>query len=521
MKKLVTLLLAAGLVFSAAQPASAVDWKPFGSAEFSFEFPTNFGTFEPGVTNTFMSADDFTDNFGTTTYHPKHNRFVQRFILGVDIVASESLSAHFDVIAGFFTWGGPATSPSPLVPAVATGGTLGSRASNIVMRQAYLDWVIPNTQVKVRMGQQAWTIPAFATGTAQPFGNEFGSGIQVTAPLSKNVSINLGWLRAGSESRRGNAATAAAYTDDVADMFSLIVPVKLDGFNFTPWGTVALLGKNSAWAIAGSGVTIKTGPVLDAASAASVAAGNGPITPTASPTSTAYTVARGNSTAWWLGVGGELLAFDPFRFAFDFSYSNLAADHDYMDRGGWFLGASAEYKTRYGVPTIKAWYASGDDDDIMNGSERPLSMGGFSQSGALAYFAASANPIATYMEGGNAAGTWGVGLQWNRLSLMPKLFHNFRVTYIGGTNDKDMVIYANPRLAQGYLTTKDSAIEFDIDTVYSIYANLAAVLELNYIIADLDGKNWARNPGMTGIPAGGEAKFSDAWRVAVVFKYNF
>ena len=41
MKKLATLLLAAGLVFSAFQPASAVELKPYGMFELLFEHGGN------------------------------------------------------------------------------------------------------------------------------------------------------------------------------------------------------------------------------------------------------------------------------------------------------------------------------------------------------------------------------------------------------------------------------------------------------------------------------------------------
>lgn len=87
--------------------------------------------------------------------------------------------------------------------------------------------------------------------------------------------------------------------------------------------------------------------------------------------------ARGNSTGWWGGLGGELTMFDPFRFAFDAGYSTLDTDYSALDRSGWLLGLSMSYKTAWGVPTLKFWYTSGDDGNVKNGSERPLITGDF------------------------------------------------------------------------------------------------------------------------------------------------
>lgn len=97
MKKLVTLLLAAGLVFSAANSASAVEVKTSGQLDFAFDWTQNMddGSF-------FQDIDD-----GGT--EQKHFGAVQRFRLGLEFVMSENLSATYQAQVGTFTWGGPAT----------------------------------------------------------------------------------------------------------------------------------------------------------------------------------------------------------------------------------------------------------------------------------------------------------------------------------------------------------------------------------------------------------------------------
>lgn len=515
MKKLVTLLLAAGLVFAASQPASAIEFKPFGSAEFVFNAASNLGTFEPaGGRYAFQNSSDVMHNFGEE-YHPKHSRVVQRFILGMDIVASENLSAHYDAIFGYFTWGGPSTAAAP-----TGGGALGTRAANIVTRQAYLDWIVPSTSVKVRMGLQAWAAPAFATGTLNPYdGDDFGTGILVTAPINDNVTVTGGWLRASSDTRRGTTATTTARTDDNFDMFILSVPVKVEGARVTPWGLVGVLGKDSTSYRSTNYATDPNLPVANnnwlplqnAAAAAADAKGIG------------YSATmRGNSTVYFAGLGGELTMFDPFRFAWDFAYSGIDTKHSFTDRSGWLLGASAEYKTAYGVPTLKAWFASGDDGNINNGSERGITTGAFSRAGVLAFYGNGLGGNMILKTGAKPAGTWGVSAQWNMASFMENMFHNFHVSYVQGTNNKKMAAYADPRYVQEYMTTKDSLVELDFSTVYSIYKNLAMILDMSYIIQNFDGKNWAKDStGALRRPDVDKLHFSNAWNIAVNLRYTF
>ena len=80
------------------------------------------------------------------------------------------------------------------------------------------------------------------------------------------------------------------------------------------------------------------------------------------------------------GVASELTYFDPFRFALDAAYGSVdmgsyrAADNKNfdMERAGWFASILGEYKMDYFTPGVLFWYASGDDSNAYNGSERML-----------------------------------------------------------------------------------------------------------------------------------------------------
>ena len=121
MKKLTTLLLAAGMTFAATAPASAVDMKMDGEYLFNFALGERVAT-----------GDNF-DNAG------------QRLRLGMTLTASESLSGYFQVQIG--------TSPNS-TGTYDWGADPSGNSTRIGMRQAYVDWMIPQTDVKVRMGRQ-------------------------------------------------------------------------------------------------------------------------------------------------------------------------------------------------------------------------------------------------------------------------------------------------------------------------------------------------------------------------------
>ena len=128
MKKLATLLLAAGMVVSASAPANAVDVKVDGFYKFSFM---------TGQTG-FDGAND--------------EAALHRMRLGLTMAASENLSGYFQFQVGTEAWG-------------TTDDTNGHKdGKNFRTRQAYIDWKVPGTDVQVRMGRQGLGLPADAFG---------------------------------------------------------------------------------------------------------------------------------------------------------------------------------------------------------------------------------------------------------------------------------------------------------------------------------------------------------------------
>lgn len=516
MKKLATLLLAAGLVFSAAQPARAGEVKVSGMFDFAFEYTSNLG--DPNTMYSFMDTADAA-RFGRS-YHQKHTTAVQRLLIGIEFIASENLSAYWDGMFGYFTWGGPAAGIK--YPPNTNGGALGSRSANIVTRQAYLDWIIPDTDIKIRMGQQFFFSPFFAAGNPALV-SESGTGISFTAPLNEQTTLLGQWIRVNSEPRRGSAIFKSM--DDTFDVFSVMLPMRYENFKLTPWLGYGWAGNGGiayGHAPGIDGHAPVAGNLLPLQNAVIAALGKSPAA-TADPlenmtinNAVANSGLR-NANMWWMGLGGEMTYFDPFRLAVD-TYFGVNGQSGPYKRSGWYASLAASYKTQYGIPTLKAWYASGDDGNINNGSERPVMIhGGFFAQGADTFFTTSMGTIEKTLENGNPGGTWGVSAQWNGLSLIPKLVHNFHVTYFQGTNNRNMARYADPTMIHMYITKADSAVELDFHSAYDIYRDLTAMLQFSYIIQNFDEKLWTE----AHAPKGRDVRFSNGYRASLLFRYRF
>ncbi len=63
----------------------------------------------------------------------------------------------------------------------AKGGALGADGNIVKIKHSYLDWVVPGTAVKTRMGIQRIFLPDYASEASQVFDADV-AGINVSAP---------------------------------------------------------------------------------------------------------------------------------------------------------------------------------------------------------------------------------------------------------------------------------------------------------------------------------------------------
>ena len=440
MKKLVTLFAAAGMVMAASAPASAVDVKVDYRHRISFT----------------SSSENFT---GQNLEQAKN-----RVRLGLTMAASENLKGYtqFQLLHN------------------KQFGQIGSTHGDddITVRQMYIDWTVPTTAIKVRMGRMEMGLPADAFGENGVMAAGYGSrdGIVVTAPVTDWLSLTALW-------NRTNYGVAADGTHDLDnnssdDIYALVANMKFDGVSGSVYAAYATLDKD-------------TMVVADGKSVSAHAPSNGSTLP----------AFEGN--AYWLGFTSTISMFDPFTLKLSAAFGE-ASDSYGPDKGikGWNVQAKASYKMDFGTPVFGAWYFSGDDKNEYGRGSMPTVTGAFT-------------PVRMYHDAGKGlntltghetpVGNWGVQLGIEKVSFLKDLSHDFFVSYVAGTNDQSCVVNTNKT---NYLGDEDSFVAFTLTNTYQIYKNLAAHLEMIYMVNDFET---ADRPTLT----------EDDWGVELTFEYKF
>ncbi len=520
MKRLVTLLLAAGLVFSATTAAQAIDFK--ASGQWLMGFSAGDGNLVEkhglaGNRNKLNSDDKFTA--------------AQRLRLKLEAVASENLSGTVQFEIGDTTWGQSGHS-----------GALGADDTCIEVKHAYLDWALPDAPLKVRMGIQPILLPNAAGGSAVL--DDDMAAVVASYEFNENVTATLMWGRPFNDNYTGNKDLNnrnANYMDNI-DLIALSVPMTFDGFKVTPWVMYGIIGENALKAKNSDGDYVGSKSMFALAD------------PTLLSSGQRLHLTGGYGSAFWGGLAAHITAADPLNIEFDFNYGYVQnmgnydaykADGTYR-RGelrseGFLLKALVEYKMDWGTPGIFGWYASGDDGDPTNGSER---MPTVSACGNFTSFMGDGNfgwssSGSLYDRELSYAGTWGVGLQVKDMSFVENLKHTFRVAYWGGTNDPSAAKYfANsigflgtsgisydgnnyygqtaPEL---YLTKTDSILEFNLVNNYKMYENFDINFELGYMVNFIDSDTWKKSWAGRNYQHGFDK--SDAWKAQLIFAYQF
>ena len=522
MKKLATLLIAAGLVFGATAPAAnAIDFKAKGEWVMSFDYGQN---------------GNFTGGHGQTGYNGKEDEFEakQRLRLQMDAVASENLSGTVFFEIGNTTWGKS-----------DEGGALGADQTIVEVRRAYIDWMVPNTELKVRMGLQGMELPSFTMKKSQVFVDDV-AGITLSYQFTDNVGATVFWARPYNDNytavkgyRTHEDDNKSNFMDNV-DVFGLTIPLTFDGIKVTPWGLIAAIGPNAFGGYEDPDNETGYDPFGNfvGTSKAQMAAGLLPawgVTGSRGLTASSAVLDQ-YATAWWAGVTADITYFDPFRIAFDFMGGGVQWDDSRLNRAGWMAALLLEYKMDWGIPGLVAWYASGDNSNLGDGSERMPNLSLGNGDNDFSYYAFDGHPyIAREGAIGNSmAGTWGVGLRVKDVSFIEDLKHTLRVNLIGGTNNHKILkeLYKRGDYAlndnQGfgfqnlYMTDQDTALEIGLHNEYKMYENFTIMLDANYLALWLaDTKYDGVRAQMMGASKVMDSETRDAWNVNVSFVYSF
>ena len=502
MKKLMTLALAAAMMLGAATGANAIDFKAKGQWIMSFDYGqhANFRSNQDGKPGSgYKNEDEFEAR--------------QRVRLQLDAVASEALSGTVFFEIGDQVWGQN-----------DTGGALGADNNSVVeLKRAYIDWMVPQTDLKVRMGIQGLALPSFTTNASQILDDDVAA-VTLNYQFNENVGLTAFWARPYNDNYGYKWDGQQGYQNymDNMDMFAVLLPLTFDGVKVTPWVMYAAMGPGmfgdvdskfgSAWTRASRGLQ-------------SGFYGTDPLD------------SYGN--AFWAGVTGEVTYWDPFRIAWDVNYGSAAYADEKMNREGWLASLLLEYKLDWGTPGLYGWYSTGDDSNPRNGSERMPVVSANGNNG-FSNFAFNGNPYIARegMLGSTMVGTWGIGARLKDVSFLEDLKHTLRVNFMGGTNAPKMAKYVSEsqvydKRGMGamhmgadvfdplYLTTEDYALEIGLTNTYKMYDNFTVMLDAAYIAMWLDDSRstWGKNP-MNGF-AGDRNGVYDAWNVNLSFVYSF
>lgn len=482
MRKLLSILLAGGLLIGTAGMASAVEIKVSGYLEFGF------GLYDTG----FMHHDD-AENFEAQ----------QLFRAQVEMIASESLKgvAQFEIGQTFWGAGGGASWGGGGA-AGGAGGAMGADGVSVAVKHLYLDWVVPDTDTQVRMGIQWFANPRkvhrgdYWDGSA--IIDDDMAGILVSHSFTEDLGINAGWFRPWDASSGGfdNSTATTRYGDhDEIDLFFLAFPYEMkETFSVTPYGMYALIGDDEG--LGGGSITANGWP--NGFYGGEWISANGQL--------------GANGEAWWAGLGFDVTYWDPFFFAVDLAYGSYSSDDATTDRAGWTVIAKTGYKLDNFTPTLFGWYGSGTDDFEKDGRDGMIPV--LSPYFGLTNFGWSSG-VANGREwniSDNPGGTWSIGAGLEDIKYIDNLTTDIRVMYFQGTNDMgDSGVLANNFKGSyapwGMLDTGDKGVEINFDNVINLYDNLDMFVELGYIHLNLEHEIEDFN--------------SDAWKSYVGFRYSF
>ena len=111
---------------------------------------------------------------------------------------------------------------------------------------AYIDWAVPNTDLKVRMGLQPIEMPN-AAGGSSILNTDALAAVTLNYQFNENVGATLMWGRPYNDNYSAVNDTdndKNNYLDNI-DLIALSVPLTFDGIEVTPWVMYGIIGQNA------------------------------------------------------------------------------------------------------------------------------------------------------------------------------------------------------------------------------------------------------------------------------------
>ncbi len=506
MKRLITLAFLAAFVLGTVATASAiVDVKASGSWR---------------VSASWFSGSDLIDDAGDATSSDEQSNFEirQRVRTAFQFIANENLRGVWHIEIGAANWGQTAYAPGM------------DRTGIIETKQAYIDFVIPNTEINIMAGGLPLALPSGYPGS--PVLDNDVAALVLSTPLFDGVGLIAGYARLGDFGVGTNDTTE--FVDSYLDAFVLAVPLNFDWLTLTPYMMFAWSGDRWLEDLTQgetSYANIPDGLVSQNASlwtddAAGTDASN-----------------YDDVDVWWGGMAFGL-NLDPVMIDGHFVYGSLEGQQN-LDRAGWEADLAITYTGfDFMTPRLVFMWTSGEDG---NGSDNDNDGDGDHGESERLPVVAMAGGSTNFWDGGGIIGDgidtvsglgdaqmvgyWTLGLEVNDVSFIDNLTHDFSIFYIEGTNDTNLATNengnaggaaANP-YGQGVaygttLTDDDSMWEYVIRTEYQMYDQLTFILSLGYLDVDMDQDDG----GASGWAVlNGDEDDDDATKVLLGVRYDF
>jgi len=489
------------------------------------------------VYGSYFSGRNFTGWNRTGTATEDNFEIWERFRLRSDFVASEAVKFRFGIKVED-TWGhGTYTAANPTA-GIYTGSS--QISSGVQVYQAYLQFKWPDTDVQFTAGLQDVTLPQSAMFNSSPVWSDNMAALTISAPIIPDtLSVLTGFGRLIDSNQTFDTTVTSTYREhkaDEVDAYFLALPVTLDGFKATPWGMVAVVGREGAVASASlkntSDITaegnVMANGLVSGATFGATGAYNG-------LTNGKHQLGHWNNAQnpyYWVGGAFEVTAADPIRFYADVIYgAGATTDSKSAKREGWFVDAGVEY-TGLDVltPQVFAWWSTGEDKSTGNGSERMPYVRSKWGPGNSFLFDSSQE----FGKGGSMnvspVGNYGIGASLDKISLIEKLTHRLTFMYVRGNNSARALRTTNINSGSFYngssvytyvnmgrdLTENESLYGLSFDTKYMIYENLAAVLEAGWAHGNFQESVWGYRQYHHADDLG-----DNVWKFAVGLSYKF
>jgi len=477
MRKLTPSILTSLFLFFAVPAMAGLDVKMTGDARI-------YGSFFQGQNFTSWNAT------GTRTEEP----FIiwQRFRLRTDFKTGEALAFRLGVRINDTNWGGSQFE----VDNAAVGPEV---------YQAYLQFNYPGTDVRITAGLQPVSLPQSSIFYDSPVlsskhASNSSTALIIEAPIVKDrASVILGFDRLVDTNQRYDTDTTQV--DDELDAFFAAFPLTFDGVGLTPWTMAAVAGRDASYPSYIRNNLVSGGYFLSSSGFAD------------------------NQTLYWWGGGSlELSTFDPFRFYADLIYGQGAMSGPARNkRWGWFADAAVEYRGfSFMIPQLGAWWSSGEDESVANGSERmPAVNSNFGMAGSFLF------PCDQYFTKDNLAidptGSFGATFALSDINFIDKLTNRVTFTAMSGTSSpaglrkavlasggNGQYVTMGKNLAQG-----EWVVGATLDASYAIYQNLALQLETGWAkFSGYESSTWNYYRNFTGA-------VQDSWKVMFGLNYKF